>query len=66
MRAKCLSVFIQVERAETFILNAAVPSSGAAFICMLNKSLLSEAPAPAVISIWAEGTESQSRSVFGM
>lgn len=47
-----------------FLLNTAVPSSGVASICMLKSSPLSEVPAPAVISIWAEGTESKSRSVL--
>ncbi|KAI9519750.1 hypothetical protein NQZ68_025889 [Dissostichus eleginoides] len=40
--------------------------SHAASICMLKRSALSEGPAPAVISIWAEGTESESRSVVGV
>lgn len=46
------------------LLNTAVQSSAAASICMLKSSFLSEVPAPAVISIWAEGTESESQSVF--
>lgn len=65
-KQKGLSVSIQAEQAKAFHLNAAVPSSGADSICMLKRSLLSEVAAPAVISIWAEGTESESRSIFGM
>lgn len=40
-----------------FLLIAAVPSSGAAFICMLKRSLFSEVPAPEAISIWAAVAE---------
>lgn len=56
--------FYSSQTGRDILLNTAVQSSAAASICMLKSSFLSEVPAPAVISIWAEGTESESQSVF--
>lgn len=65
MGEKTLLSFIQPKLGQDSLLNTSISCIGAPSICMLNRTALSEAPAPPLISIWTQGTGSKSWSVVG-